>query len=166
MNYPVLKELVKALRSGKYKKGVGALRYIVVGEAEHQWCCEGVMCDLAGVPIVKENTTEDGVYTQYSITPVIEGLFPDVTTSFAPRFVWEGTGMETHGNGQVAGVKIPSYSVDIYHYEDTGEVRLDYNGVDQVSLASLNDYQPIDPKNAFTFEQIADLLSWYYHLDD
>lgn len=169
MNYPVIKELVDALRSGKYKKGMGALRAIPAGETEHQWCCEGVRCDLADVPIIKEAQTEEGVYTRYSITALLPELDDggvNFTTSFAPRFVWEGTGMETHDTGQVAGVKIPSYSVDTYHYEDTGEIELIDHGMDQVSLASLNDYTPIDPKNAFTFDHIADLLTWYYHLDD
>ncbi len=153
-----IRDLVTALRSGEYPKGRGALRAKDGSDTAFSFCCEGVMCELSELPRVGESEPdEDGIVaTKY------RGDGQNSAITFAPASVWVGTGMETHGNGQVAGVKIPSYSVDLYHYEETGEVRLINHGVDQVSLASLNDYTPIDPKNAFTFSQIADLLEWYY----
>lgn len=44
MNPTVKTKWLKALRSGKYKQGKGALRIIKDGET--QYCCLGVLCDL------------------------------------------------------------------------------------------------------------------------
>lgn len=40
MNAKVKKLWLKALRSGDYKQGAGALR------SDHSFCCLGVLCDL------------------------------------------------------------------------------------------------------------------------
>jgi len=151
-----LRDLVDALRSGKYTKGVGALRAKKADEAEFSFCCEGVMCELSGVPRVAVDTDEfDGYYTKY----YDEHTPSQPAVSFAPRNVWVGTGMETSMTGEVAMVRLPLYWRNTY----TGD--LTFDGWNSVTLASLNDYSPADPKNAFTFDQIADLIEWAYLSD-
>jgi hypothetical protein len=150
-----LRDLVDALRSGKYPKGVGALRAKKAGETEFSFCCEGVMCELNGVPQVSVHMDDfGGWYTKY----YDETLPSTPATSFAPQNVWVGTGMRT-ATGVTAQIKLPSY----YKNEDTGELESD--GWEYLSLAALNDYTPAHPKNAFTFDQIADLIEWAYLSD-
>ena len=37
---------VKALRSGKYKKAIGALKVVDIQTGKASYCCLGVLCDL------------------------------------------------------------------------------------------------------------------------
>lgn len=45
MDKNIAKKWVKALRSGKYKKGIGQLK-----NKKDEYCCLGVLCDLSGKP--------------------------------------------------------------------------------------------------------------------
>ena len=45
VNKAVIKRWVKALRSGKYKQGLGALK-ATDSEGKPRYCCLGVLCDL------------------------------------------------------------------------------------------------------------------------
>lgn len=54
---------IKALESGKYKKGKSRLR--VVADGEDRFCCLGVLCELAiedGVELSLRTTTWEGDY--------------------------------------------------------------------------------------------------------
>lgn len=46
MKASIKKRWVAALRSGKYKQGMGDLRREGFKEGEHEYCCLGVLCDL------------------------------------------------------------------------------------------------------------------------
>lgn len=45
MKASVLRQWGVALRSGKYKQGIGGLKFKI--ENEHKYCCLGVLCDLS-----------------------------------------------------------------------------------------------------------------------
>jgi len=47
---------LEALRSGEYKQGTGVLCNL-----QNQYCCLGVLCEVAGVP--KEEDKEEGAFT-------------------------------------------------------------------------------------------------------
>jgi len=162
-------DLIAALRSGEYLKGTGALRVRNGLDQPFQYCCEGVMCEISEAPIVKESGTFNNKYltTRFSKTPVID-LNPDMYTpysdAFAPSYVWEGSGMTTTDDGEVAVIELPYYGAE-YNY-DTESYDMVPGGWQLQSLASLNDYQSrskepeVKAKNEFTFAQIADLLEW------
>lgn len=159
-----ISELVIALRSGKYKKGKGALRAKKLGESEFGFCCEGVACDLVGAEVIRirKETYKYAELTFFSSMPGDDGNAG--VDAFAPEYIWAGTGMETaSSSGTHACMTLPVYSLDrISPWDDREVIPLRYDGDAQVTLASLNDYSPNDPKNEFTFDQIADLLEWYY----
>lgn len=47
MNQEIKARWLTALRSGEYEQGDGQLHYDEVGEEKPQFCCLGVLCDLA-----------------------------------------------------------------------------------------------------------------------
>ena len=47
MNQKIKERWVKALRSGKYKQGKGWLRKSSGPKKKSEFCCLGVLCDLA-----------------------------------------------------------------------------------------------------------------------
>ena len=155
MEKKTLQYLVDALRSGKYLKGVGALQR-KIDDGPGTFCCEGVMCEISGVKVVGWGQEDDETgtsYAKYSL-PGSDGTW----SSFAPAFVWLDTPMGTNGGGEVAEVRLPIY--------DRGwSDQLVFSHWDYVTLASLNDFNPRDTKNAFTFDQIADLIQWAYLTD-
>lgn len=63
MKQNIMKKWVKALRSGKYKQGMGTLKqYNRKGEAQH--CCLGVLCELYNQEMKKnkKKTLSEKVY--------------------------------------------------------------------------------------------------------
>lgn len=61
------KKWVKALRSGKYKQGIGALRTY-----DDKYCCLGVACEIFGVEAKKMREGSEYLYGRNS------SLLPDV----------------------------------------------------------------------------------------
>jgi len=150
-----LRDLVDALRSGKYAKGVGALQ-VKTEDQSSTFCCEGVMCEISGLKVVAWGEEDDETSRAYAKYALPQG---DATwSSFAPAYVWEGTPMHTGSANETAEVWLPVYQRD---WRDD----LVFNGWNYITLASLNDFNPRDPKNAFTFDQIADLIQWAYLSD-
>ena len=67
MNKDIAMIWAKALRSGKYKQGLGQLKYLKSGESsedvEVKHCCLGVLCEVAmeeGLPVVEMESHRDG----------------------------------------------------------------------------------------------------------
>ena len=155
MNRITIEELVLALRLGHFEKGQGALKSKQEGSDTFGYCCEGVACELAGVP--EDGTSEPDEDGTVSVRFVGAGY------SFAPSQLWEGMGVETSSDGTMIMVRLPAYYIDDFEGEIGSRVFSLYGGdwVD-FALATLNDYHPRDEKNEFTFDQIADLIEWYY----
>lgn len=170
-------DLVAALRSGEFVKGRGSLRKRDGADAPWSYCCEGVMCEISGLPIVEERMSHDmktgKVYTRFSALPEVSSDLNEYRPSvdaFAPAFVWEGTGIETSEDGTVAMIHLPIYErVPVYTDTDwdAKTYELEFVAWNTVTLASLNDYTShnyddpkIAAKNTFTFDQIADLIDW------
>lgn len=59
MNARIKKLWVKALRSGKYKQGIGQLRR---DNGEPKFCCLGVLCDIHAKTRQGQTWNEDGSY--------------------------------------------------------------------------------------------------------
>lgn len=161
-NKASLRDLVAALRSGKYQKGRAALKSRARGAAQFSYCCEGVMCEISGIPETLKGTNEFGV----EIIGFRADSGPDVLTAFAPASVWEGTGIQTQPSRDIALIELPNYYVDEIKIIDGKKVFSLYGGGWSTnSLASLNDYVGNEPRNTFTFDQIADLIEWAYLTD-
>ena len=64
MNKEVKQQWVAALRSGEYKQGKNALRRQYEGE-DAEFCCLGVLCDLAVKAGVVKAHQVDGAHTGY-----------------------------------------------------------------------------------------------------
>lgn len=79
---------VKALRSGKYKKGIGSLNRI----SDNSYCCLGVLCDISK----KGKWTPEG---SYCIGP---GWYYDI---FLPKSVANWAGMTNAEGGLSAGYR-------------------------------------------------------------
>jgi hypothetical protein len=60
MKEDVKGEWVRALRSGKYRQGTGALR-----SKDDEYCCMGVLCEVLGLEWEDPNNTFDGVPVKY-----------------------------------------------------------------------------------------------------
>lgn len=170
-------DLVAALRSGEFVKGTGSLRKRNGFGEPWGYCCEGVMCEISELPVVDERNSEHmnsgKVYTRFSALPEIGSdlnQYPPSVDAFAPAFIWEGTGIQTGGDGTVAMIYLPIYErVPEYTDEndwDSVTYTLEFVAWNTVTLASLNDYEPssydkkVRERNTFTFSQIADLIEW------
>lgn len=147
-----LQDLVDALRSGKYEKGMGALQR-KIDDRPGTFCCEGVMCEISGLKVAAWGLEDDDTGTTYAKYVLPEG--DGTWSSFAPAVVWEGTPMHTGSANETAEVYLPVYNKD---WRD----ELVLQEWSYVTLASLNDYNSRDPRNQFTFAQIADLIEWAY----
>lgn len=90
----VAKEWVKALRSGDYAQGRGALR-----DVADKFCCLGVLCDLA---------VEAGIID----APIVEGglYVYDRELAGVPAKVQEWSGVRT-GVGHITDGTVPSLAV-------------------------------------------------------
>ncbi len=78
MNKELKKKWLKALRSGKYKQGKGALKREINQKKECAFCCLGVLCDII------DNTkwrTERTVYEYNNNGEVVSGVLPISLTS-------------------------------------------------------------------------------------
>lgn len=76
MNPEIKAQWVAALRSGEYRQGRGALN------ANEEYCCLGVLCDLAYKAGIAERRGADG-YTRY-----------DESSTLLPMSVMEWSGVE------------------------------------------------------------------------
>lgn len=79
------KKWVKALRSGKYEKGEGALR-----DYNDKYCCLGVACEIFGIEAKKVAPSGDGGYESGYQYDLSLGLLPDV--------LQERLGLTSEGN--------------------------------------------------------------------
>lgn len=57
MNAEIKAQWISALRSGKYKQGVGKLKQVSEGRIQH--CCLGVLCELAKAAGVTSEVSDD-----------------------------------------------------------------------------------------------------------
>lgn len=136
MKGDVLDELVKRLRSGKYKQGHSALRRVGEGDGPDTFCCLGVMCEMA---------VEEGVITREPQMHRLGGVSysyrdgDSISTSYLPQSVVDWAGIESDVE------KHPD--MGDYYYEERGtwgDGRYD-------ALSVMND-------NGMPFDEIADWM--------
>jgi hypothetical protein len=130
---PKIKKLwLKALRSGEYEQGTGALRDLSF------YCCLGVLCDLgakAGLGAWADDTDGDLEFIAFhDKMPAKGGSIPDTSETSLTLAVMEWAGLD--GNDPEVTIKAGP---------EEGEV--DRNE----ALSCLND-------GNYTFKQIADLI--------
>lgn len=137
MRGEVLDEVVKRLRSGKYKQGSSALRRKAKDGGPDRFCCLGVMCEIAveeGV-LVRLDTDFPGTSYGYKVAG------QDSTyTAYLPPAVIEWAGMVSDQEKEA--------SHEEYHYEERGS--FDFGTHD--SLAAMND------NGRYNFPAIADWM--------
>lgn len=138
---------VEALRSGRYKQGQHVLQ-----TPDGKFCCLGVYCDIAGVPMswgVREYRTDDGSYVTGSL-PIYGGSEWGGHSHIPPGYEiprasptdrW--TSSPFNGNEFIFEALIPS--------DDSNESAPYWGGV---SLTWMND-------KGFTFAQIADVIDYF-----
>jgi len=84
---------VKALRSGKYRQGIGVLKMVDTVNGA-RYCCLGVLCEIAGISgvLTKRRTRIDVV--EFGPWPSKEGVSQD-KAYFLPHPSWfrEATGL-------------------------------------------------------------------------
>lgn len=128
MDAGIKADWLTALRSGEYKQGKGYLKNEVIGSP--QYCCLGVLCELAvkaGVIEESELDQDEYVHSFSSKRPGIGGL--SHSSSYLPQGVADWAGIHYQGK--------------IHHDDESGRVRVD--------LADLNDYK-------LDFAGIADVI--------
>jgi hypothetical protein len=126
VNQEVKDQWVAALRSGEYKQGKGVLHRKVGGE--DQFCCLGVLCDLA----VKAGVTTVDASDDYNL---IYGPEDDRNTAYPPADVVEWAGLKS------ANPYVP------FEHEEWPDQKT-------APLTALNDSGPL----AQTFNDIADVI--------
>lgn len=144
VNAVAVRELVSALRSGRYKQGTRSLKYRAYDSNENQFCCEGVGCELFGDGVGLVVGSSDSSWKER-----VEFSF-NTATGLAPGVVANYLGIEVSGDGTGWRVGIPESPLD-----SQGCSCGCYNDDRHVYLAPLND-------SGFSFDQIADLIEWYY----
>ncbi len=136
MNADVKTVWLEALRSGKYPQGRGMLR-----TQQDEFCCLGVLCDLAkGQGVVDMRSRED-LYA-YTYMSTGSGVAVDSSSSVLPVGIaldWAGL---DEANPYLPDGFVPARPFD----RDLPE--------EPFSLAELND-------NGYTFAEIADLIEEY-----
>lgn len=126
---------VNALRSGEYTQGTGNL-HMVTPEGQHEYCCLGVLCDLAEQAGEVNSKRIDGTH-RVAYTYAAEGDGPVrewSETHFAPAPVRKWSGLASGD---------PTVDADVPR-----------------SLSELNDELHL------TFDQIADLIEHGIPADD
>ena len=83
-----VKLLADALRSGKYKQGMGHLKY-TWGEDDVKYCCLGVACEVAisnGVAVKQTHTSHEEEGHRYGIydDEVGDGIYDDEVSVLPP----------------------------------------------------------------------------------
>lgn len=135
MNQEIKEQWVTALRSGDYRQGSNVLHRKVDGE--HQYCCLGVLCDIAlkaGVDL-RHNPTADCQCT----TCQQEGVrMYDGYDDFLPPKVATWAGLESINPRTTESIADPGSSIP-------GVT------IDNATLSYLND-------NGKTFSEIADII--------
>jgi hypothetical protein len=129
MNPQIKEDWIKALRSGEYVQGKNALHQVTDGD--HEFCCLGVLCDLAikaGVAINKstEHDSNDNCTYWY-----------DSSMDLLPKSVMEWSGMDTK-NGE-------------FQIEDDEEGKYGLPRYFESTLADEND-------NGKSFDELAELI--------
>lgn len=99
MRQEVRDEWVAALRSGDYKQGTGALR--TTEDDGDQYCCLGVLCELAVKHQVIPAAELDGNLWTY-------GQGDDTSEAYLPDAVQQWAGVERRGVLELPGVRFVS----------------------------------------------------------
>lgn len=117
MNPEIKEQWIKALRSGEYKQGIGQLHYRTKNGSS-QFCCLGVLCDLAKqAGIVQEfGSSEDttGVSVSYEIGAAPSGWRK---TTYLPQAVVTWAGLPCK-NPEVGAVSLAGRNDDGETFEE------------------------------------------------
>lgn len=147
----LIRDFVAALRSGEYTQTQHKLGS--VQESGRMYCCEGVACERYGerAGLVVEWAGRWGKQLQVTDPTVPENAFhaQRVWRAIAPRKLWDYLGMSPN---------IPMVEGSVIFTLPSGYLTWDTRE-SEVSLVSLND-------GGFTFEQIADVIEWYWLPED
>ena len=135
MNPEIKKLWIDALLSGEYQQGQGYLHQIRDGES--QFCCLGVLCDLA---------LKNGVSLHVSQRDEWVTEFNNSSESL-PEAVMEWSGMTSVNGGFHYTVSHRWEDLDGFIHDEQEEM--------EQSLAELND-------NGYTFEEIAKDIEYYF----
>lgn len=87
MNLEIKRDWIEALRSGRYKQGLGSLRSLrSFGMGEVRYCCLGVLCELAVEVGQAKRVATDGGYVD---------LHSHSSTGILPRGVSDWAGLSS-----------------------------------------------------------------------
>ena len=108
MNAEVKQQWMDALRSGDYKQGQNALRKQYPDE-DPQFCCLGVLCDLA---------VKAGVVTAHAVDSVYTGYGEQENTALLPAEVREWSGVSEAGEFKKSSDSLPFARDALTAYND------------------------------------------------
>lgn len=146
MKPSIKKRWLEALRSGKYQQGKGVLL-----DKDHNFCCLGVLCDIAGPELGGQwDPALSGTCGKY-YTHIESDDGDDVQL---PSFVWEGLNLSDAAPDVALPLGHPVLQDDRLAACRPAEVRRVSNGTTLISLTVLND-------RGFTFAEIADLIEQF-----
>lgn len=110
MNPEVKALWIEALRSGKYQQGQGALRRISDGGGPDQFCCLGVLCDLAPTELGSWFSAEFENYRQFgtNVNTSQVGVLTSEVTNWANLFYY-GELIDLNDSKKAPFTKIADY---------------------------------------------------------
>lgn len=121
---PLIKDKwLKALRSGEYKQGRQNL-HLVISPENQQFCCLGVLCDLAVQEGVVDRWNYASEVMQYGER---QGLSSHTTL---PRRVWEWAGLDT--NSPVVLLRAGNKRTSLATLNDQTNDQWDFNRIAQI----------------------------------
>lgn len=139
MKSQVLDEMIERLRSGKYEQGSGYLRYR--STSGDQFCCLGILCEMAAEEGVIERVVPDGENRKAFTYKDPNDADQKTHSSYLPGAVieWAGIVSDVEKSGAVGS--------EVYRYEEQGAFGEDPTK----TLAYMND-------NGIPFDHIADWM--------
>lgn len=135
-NPEVKADWVAALRSGEYAQGVGNLQFTMGADIPDEFCCWGVLCDLA----VKAGVVGRRISSRGTVMFYPPDDPENYSTTLAPPVVLKWLGLEDSFGRVPMRPELVQYT-----YKEGGE------SPTQTSLVSLND-------NKAPFSLIADII--------
>jgi hypothetical protein len=122
MNPEIKAQWVAALRSGDYVQGRGRLRTSWGSLQPHEFCCLGVLCDLAAKE--GQGTWLDRFYTNDDLSVIFKPVVGLSTETMLPRSVaqWAGMTCKDAEDPEIEGVPLSGHNDDGKNFKEIADL--------------------------------------------
>ena len=115
MNKTDARNLIRALRSGKYQQGEGQLRTCDTAPTHTRYCCLGVLCKIKGLEELTNGFKSQGIIFN-SLPPPKIAEMKSRDGNLGSSKLWESTNQETLANLNDEGFTFEEIADIIYGF--------------------------------------------------